>query len=77
MSSEHILPTNNHITAADGAVYDPLDGIPVSPAFDENVFDAAFKSIRYMVWSETWQRYMARKQGPARVAASSGAVGSV
>ncbi|KAL8923925.1 MAG: hypothetical protein Q9208_004362 [Pyrenodesmia sp. 3 TL-2023] len=43
-------------------VHDPLEGVKVSADFDERVFDAAFKSIRYMVWSETWQRYMVWKR---------------
>ncbi|KAK4694801.1 hypothetical protein P7C71_g2833, partial [Lecanoromycetidae sp. Uapishka_2] len=36
---------------------DPLEGVKVPADFDERVFDDAYKSIRYMVWSETWQRY--------------------
>ncbi|KAL9579425.1 MAG: hypothetical protein Q9212_005114 [Teloschistes hypoglaucus] len=42
--------------------HDPLEGLPVPDNFNVKVFDAAYQSIRYMVWSETWQRYMARKQ---------------
>ncbi|KAL8745954.1 MAG: hypothetical protein Q9184_007810 [Pyrenodesmia sp. 2 TL-2023] len=45
-----------------GQVHDPLEGVKVPAEFDERVFDAAFKSIRYMVWSETWQRYMVWKR---------------
>ena len=41
---------------------DPLQGINIPSDFDEKVFDAAFKSIRYMVWTETWQRYMNLKR---------------
>lgn len=41
---------------------DPLANFIVTDAFDELVFDAAFKSIRYMVWSETWQRYCSWKR---------------
>ena len=37
---------------------DPLSGFIVPGDFGPHVFDAAFKSIKYMVWSETWQRYM-------------------
>lgn len=37
---------------------DPLEGVTVPADFDERVFDAAFKSVRFMVWTETWQRYM-------------------
>lgn len=43
-------------------VHDALQGVKVPAEFDEKVFDAAFKSIRYMVWSETWQRYMVWKR---------------
>ena len=39
-----------------------LQGIKIPADFDEMVFDAAFKSVRYMVWTETWQRYMAWKR---------------
>lgn len=35
-----------------------LQGVKVPAEFDDRVFDAAFKSVRFMVWSETWQRYM-------------------
>lgn len=41
---------------------DPLEGVKVPGEFDERVFDAAFKSVRYMVWTETWQRYMSWKR---------------
>ena len=37
---------------------DPLADFIVPDDFDEHVFDAAFQSIKYMVWTETWQRYM-------------------
>ncbi|KAI4148842.1 MAG: hypothetical protein L6R39_002672 [Caloplaca ligustica] len=46
----------------DQQVRDPLEGVKVPAEFDEGVFDAAFKSVRYMVWSETWQRFMVWKQ---------------
>ncbi len=46
------------IRSGDGRTDDPLDGVAVPADFDERVFDAAFKSVRFMVWSETWQRYM-------------------
>ncbi|KAI4198501.1 MAG: hypothetical protein LQ350_005230 [Teloschistes chrysophthalmus] len=42
--------------------HDPLEGLPVPGDFNVKVFDAAYQSIRYMVWSETWQRYMVWKQ---------------
>ena len=41
---------------------DPLAGFVVPHQFDAHAFDAAFKSIKYMVWSETWQRYMNYKR---------------
>ena len=65
-SSEHIIHIReNKLTGSNssdndetGGENDPLDGVQVPGEFDERVFDAAYKSIRYMVWSETWQRYM-------------------
>ena len=39
------------------AGYDLWEEIKVPGDFDERVFDEAFKSVRYMVWTETWQRY--------------------
>lgn len=61
-SQEHIVQLTTVVnedgsTAGIGGV-DPLDGVKVPADFDEKVFDAAFKSVRYMVWTETWQRYM-------------------
>ena len=44
---------------------DPLQGLQISADFDEKVFDAAYRSIRYMVWTETWQRYMNLKRRSA------------
>lgn len=41
---------------------DPLAGFHVPVEFDAHAFDAAFKSIKYMVWTETWQRYMTWKR---------------
>lgn len=46
----------------DGSRPDPLEGVKVPGEFDERVFDAAFKSVRFMVWTETWQRYMQWKR---------------
>ena len=40
---------------------DPLEGVKVPGDFDETVFNPAFQSVRYMVWTETWQRYMSWK----------------
>lgn len=64
-SQEHIVQVttvvnNNGSTGGVGGA-DPLEGVKVPAEFDERVFDAAFKSVRYMVWTETWQRYMAWK----------------
>lgn len=56
-SAEHILPLAEP-TYTDNR----LASIKVPDQFDETVFDAAFKSIRYMVWSETWQRYQECKR---------------
>lgn len=67
-SSEHIVTVNETTVAGAGADTinrlqpDPLDGVKVPGEFDERVFDAAFKSVRYMVWTETWQRYMSWKR---------------
>lgn len=65
-SSERIVGvTEQEVESMDSAVskeHDPLEGVEVPTAFDETVFDGAYKSIRYMVWSETWQRYMVWKQ---------------
>ena len=48
---------------------DPLHGMQISADFDEKVFDAAYKSIRFMVWTETWQRYMNLKRRSASASA--------
>lgn len=65
-SSERIVGVSEEDTDAphnvNNQVHDPLEGVRVPAEFDEKVFDAAFKSIRYMVWSETWQRYMVWKR---------------
>lgn len=47
---------------------DPLANFIVPDAFDEHSFDAAFQSIKYMVWSETWQRYMGWKRSSGPIA---------
>ena len=36
---------------------DPLADYVVPAEFSSHVFDAAYKSIKYMVWTGTWQRY--------------------
>lgn len=65
-SSEHIVAVRAGEAegVAEGVGADPLHGVTVPGDFDERVFDAAFKSVRYMVWTETWQRYQAWKRGP-------------
>ena len=40
---------------------DPLHGFIVPGEFNDNVFNEAFESIKFMVWTETWQRFMAMK----------------
>lgn len=47
---------------------DPFLAVQVPADFDEKVFDAAYKSIRYMVWTGTWQNYQSynrRASSPA------------
>jgi len=61
-SSEHILSL---VDTTDPN--DPLATFIVPDAFDEHVFDAAFKSIKYMVWSETWQRFCSWKRSSESV----------
>lgn len=63
-SSEHIVHVRENEIGAGGVNErsDPLEGVQVPGEFDERVFDAAFKSVRYMVWTETWQRYMQWKR---------------
>ena len=46
-----------HIVDLDPPVDDPLKDFSIPHIFDESCFDAARKSIQYMVWSETWQRF--------------------
>ena len=67
-SSEHIVSPDSNSAGGNTPVEgntledkDPLDGIEVPGDFDETVFDRAFQSVRYMVWTETWQRYMSWK----------------
>ncbi|KAL9124027.1 MAG: hypothetical protein Q9217_006600 [Psora testacea] len=52
-SREHIMSPDDPANP-----YDPLAGYMIPVDFDSHIFDAAFKSIKYMVWTETWQRYM-------------------
>lgn len=51
--------STEHIISLDDAVNpnDPLADFKLPATFDISCFDAAEKSIKYMVWTETWQRY--------------------
>lgn len=73
-SSEHIVSVGagDDEGVAGGAGVDQLQGIKIPGDFDERVFDAAFKSVRYMVWTETWQRYQTWKRGPNRPSLETG-----
>ena len=61
-SREHIIPLSDTSNPLD-----PLAGYLVPMECDAHVFDAAYKSIKYMVWSETWQRYMNWKRNSGSV----------
>ncbi|KAL9606100.1 MAG: hypothetical protein Q9179_000726 [Wetmoreana sp. 5 TL-2023] len=67
-SSEHMVGIAEQEVDGSGSLHGetehgyPLEGFEVPGDFDDLVFDAAFKSIRYMVWSETWQRFKAWKE---------------
>ena len=49
--------SREHIIALDDDPQDSLVGFQIPAEFNEHVFDAAFKSVKYMVYCETWQRY--------------------
>ena len=51
-SAEHIISLDDPVDPND-----PLADFKVPAAFDVTCFNAAEKSIKYMVWTETWQRY--------------------
>lgn len=51
--------SESHVSNNGTIEYDPLGDVEVPAEFDGDVFDAAYQSVRYMVWSETWQRYCA------------------
>ena len=62
-SSEHIIPVVS--ASSSSHKHDPNDllaDFQVPANFNENVFDDAYKSIRHMVWTETWQRFMQWKR---------------
>ena len=73
-SSEHIVTRDfDNVDGAFGQpAVDRLHSVQVPTDFDETVFDAAFQSVRYMVWTETWQRYQAWKRGPGSPGAERG-----
>ena len=63
------MPSNRRVSASESSesilpLQDPteldtiLENVIIPDKFDDKVFDAAFNSIKYMVWTETWQRYM-------------------
>ena len=60
-SSEHIIPISAS-SAHEHDPHDPLADFQIPADFNENVFDDAYKSIRHMVWTETWQRFMQWKR---------------
>ena len=53
-SNDRVLTVNDEHELPDT---DVLDEMLLPDEFDNNVFDAAFKSVKYMVWTETWQHY--------------------
>ena len=59
--------SREHIISLDDDPQDSLGSFQIPAGFDKHVFNAAFKSIKYMVWSETWQRYMTWKRTSATV----------
>ena len=61
-SSEHMIPVVSASSAHEHDPHDPLADFQVPVDFNENVFDDAYKSIRHMVWTETWQRFMQWKR---------------
>ncbi|KAL8723865.1 MAG: hypothetical protein Q9181_007121 [Wetmoreana brouardii] len=75
-SSEHIVGITEQEVDGSGSLIGetehdyPLEGFQVPGDFDDHVFDAAFQSIRYMVWSETWQRFMVWRQTPGNESVS-------
>lgn len=51
-SSEHIMCLDEPSNPTD-----PLAGFQIPQEFNAHVFDEAFNSIKYMVWTWTWQRF--------------------
>ena len=63
-SSEHIIQAVSASSSGHERhdPNDPLAEFQVPVDFNESVFDDAYKSIRHMVWTETWQRFMQWKR---------------
>ena len=69
-SRRHIVEASANEDAegtAEVSAGDRLARVRVPAEFDDGVFEAAFKSIRYVVWTETWQRYQAWKNSPKNI----------
>ena len=62
-SSDHIVSIRERefdsldTDSAAGVQDDPFNNLKVPANFDATVFDAAYESVRYLVYTETWQRY--------------------
>ncbi|KAL8650564.1 MAG: hypothetical protein Q9226_005097, partial [Calogaya cf. arnoldii] len=54
---------SSHISDHGIVEYEPLANVAVPVDFGADVFDAAYQSVRYMVWSETWQRFCLKAAG--------------
>ncbi len=59
-SEAHIIP--NLETDGDADPSDPLNSFLIPEEFDIHCFEAAYKSIQFMVWSQTWQDFNKRKR---------------
>ncbi|KAL8857572.1 MAG: hypothetical protein Q9178_005900 [Gyalolechia marmorata] len=64
-SSDHIVSISEREfdsldpDSTTGIQNDPFDNLRVPADFDATVFDAAYESVRYMVYTGIWQRYCA------------------
>ncbi len=67
-SSEHIICLDDTTDPTD-----PLAGFPIPHEFNVRVFDEAYNSIKFMVWSWTWQRFMMWKNRASTTSSASGA----
>ncbi|KAL8770844.1 MAG: hypothetical protein Q9209_003495 [Squamulea sp. 1 TL-2023] len=56
---QHVFERDTESLNANTIEHDPLEDVEIPADFNEGVFDAAYKSVKFMVWSETWQRYCA------------------